>query len=233
MEDTKLGFGMMNQPRMNAADDGSAGLKEMNEMVDLFLKKGFTYFDASYVYYGQQSEKTAGECLVKRHPREWFTLASKLHYAYFNTAEEADAVFEEQRRNAGVERFDYYMLHDIDEKSIVKYERLKCFDWLTAKKKQGQIKYMGFSFKGDIPLLERLLNEHAQMHFVQINMKDKTRESMDAAMDVFECAAKHGIGVIVTSEDPEVIRYCMGFPEVYYTVAGIESMKLLKELTAD
>jgi predicted aldo/keto reductase-like oxidoreductase len=232
-EEKKLGFGMLNMPRMNAADDGTLGMDEMKKLVDLFLKKGFTYFDAAYRYYGVQSEKTAYECLVNRLPRDWFTLASRLHYSFFNNTSEMDKVFEAQRKNAGVERFDYYMLHDIDRKSYEKYRNLRCFDWMTAKKKQGQIKYAGFSFTDDADMLDRLLSEHTNVDFVQIRMNDTAKESRDEAMDIFECAAGHDVTVIVTSDDPDVIRFVMGFPEVSRAVAGIGNMRQLKTFTEE
>ena len=46
-------------------------------MVDLFLEAGFTYFDTAHVYTG--SEEAAKKALVERHPRESYTLATKLY----------------------------------------------------------------------------------------------------------------------------------------------------------
>ena len=233
MENAKLGFGIMTLPRMNAADDGSMGMLELNRMVDLFLKSGYTYFDASYAYQGMQGEKAAAECLVKRHPREWFSLASKLHYSAFDSADDVEKVFNEQRKNAEVEIFDHYMLHDIDEKSCEKYKKYRCFEWMQKKRSEGLIKHAGISFTGDAAFLDRLLNEYPRMGFVQIRMNSLEAQNREKAMDIFECAAAHSVPVIVTSDDTDVIRYAMGFPEVMYAVAGIKSMKMLKELKED
>ena len=38
-----------------------------------------TYFDTAYVYDGGGSERAAKEALISRHPRESFTLATKLN----------------------------------------------------------------------------------------------------------------------------------------------------------
>ena len=43
-----------------------------------FLEKGYTYFDTSYVYHNGKSEEFTRKALVERHPRESFTLATKL-----------------------------------------------------------------------------------------------------------------------------------------------------------
>ena len=53
-------------------------VKQVNEMVDLFIKRGFTYFDTAYMYMNYKSECIAKECLVNRYPRDSFTIASKL-----------------------------------------------------------------------------------------------------------------------------------------------------------
>ena len=72
----KLGFGLMRLPQKsdNATD---IDMEQFKQMVDLFLERGFTYFDTSYVYHDGASETAIREALVKRHPRESFLLVSK------------------------------------------------------------------------------------------------------------------------------------------------------------
>ena len=48
------------------------------KMTDIFLERGFTYFDTAYMYHNFKSEEVIKEALVKRHPRESFVLADKL-----------------------------------------------------------------------------------------------------------------------------------------------------------
>ena len=71
----KLGFGLMRLPKL---DDGSTDIEQVKEMVDRFLAAGFTYFDTAYVYDGGMNERVAKEALVDRHPRDSYTLATKL-----------------------------------------------------------------------------------------------------------------------------------------------------------
>ena len=68
----KLGFGLMRLPKK----DGKIDIDETKEMVDLFLEKGFTYFDTAYVYDDGKSEEAICEALVKRYPRESYQLAT-------------------------------------------------------------------------------------------------------------------------------------------------------------
>ena len=113
-------------------------------MVDRFIEKGFTYFDTAWMYCGFKSEDAAKECLVDRHPRDSYTLATKLHASFIRTKEDRDKIFEAQLKKTGVTFFDYYLLHDIGFSHYKIYTELDCFHWLAEKKKQGLVRHMGF-----------------------------------------------------------------------------------------
>ena len=86
----KLGFGLMRLPMIGDEVD----LPQTKEMVDLFLKSGFTYFDTAYGYLNGKSEAAVKEALVDRYPRESFQLATKLPaWAGAANAEEARQMF--------------------------------------------------------------------------------------------------------------------------------------------
>ena len=115
----KLGFGCMRFPLLDAEDNTSIDFPQVCQMVDLFLERGFTYFDTAYFYHGGTSEETVNRCLVQRHPRDSFTLATKLPLAKLKEAtpqEQAD-MFQLQLNRCGVEFFDYYLLHCIDDEN--------------------------------------------------------------------------------------------------------------------
>ena len=44
----KLGFGMMRLPLLNKDDDGSIDIELTKKMVDVFIERGFTYFDTAW-----------------------------------------------------------------------------------------------------------------------------------------------------------------------------------------
>ena len=98
----KLGFGLMRLPLLDPNDATSIDMECTKEMVDAFLERGFTYFDTAWMYCGFKSECAAKEALVDRHPRDSFTLATKLHAGYLKTEEDRDRIFEEQMRKTGV-----------------------------------------------------------------------------------------------------------------------------------
>ncbi|MBR4455174.1 MAG: aldo/keto reductase, partial [Solobacterium sp.] len=73
----KLGFGTMRLPLFNPNDSKTIDLEQFKKMTDLFLERGFTYFDTAYPYHEEHSELAVREALVKRHSRDSFLLADK------------------------------------------------------------------------------------------------------------------------------------------------------------
>lgn len=194
----KLGFGLMRLPLVDKADPVAVDVEQVKEMVDLFLERGFTYFDTAWMYCGFHSENVTREALVDRYPREAFTLATKLHSGFFNSLEDRDKVFFEQMAKTGAEYFDYYLLHGISQSSYGKYEEFDCFGWLREKKEQGLVRHMGFSFHDNARLLDRILTEHPDMEFVQLQINYLDWESpWIQSRQCYETAKKHGVPVIV------------------------------------
>jgi predicted aldo/keto reductase-like oxidoreductase len=162
----KLGFGLMRLPEK----DGKIDHDEVCRMVDSYMDAGLTYFDTAYVYHGGRSEVEAREAIVKRYPRDSFTLATKLPAWELKKPEDRDRIFNEQLERAGVDFFDFYLLHSIEDGNIDTYENLDCFNWGLKKKEEGKIKHFGFSFHGSPELLVKVLDAHPYMEFVQIQL---------------------------------------------------------------
>ena len=74
----KLGFGSMRLPLINPEDPGSVDLAHVSRMVDLYLERGFRYFDTAYPYHAERSEDALRQCLTERYPRESYLLADKM-----------------------------------------------------------------------------------------------------------------------------------------------------------
>ena len=163
----KLGFGLMRLPQK----DGEIDLAQVCRMVDAYLDAGLTYFDTAYVYHGGNSEKIVREALAKRHPRNSFTVATKLPAWCMKEEADRDRIFFEQLERTGLEYFDFYLLHSIEEGGNGEtYDRLNCWDWALEKKAQGRILHFGFSFHGSPEYLEKLLDDHPEVEFVQIQL---------------------------------------------------------------
>ena len=194
----KLGFGLMRLPLTDSTNPASVDIEKTKEMVDIFMQKGFTYFDTAWMYHNYNSENVAKAVLVDRYPRDSYTLATKLHAGYIETEEDRDKVFNEQLKKTGVSYFDYYLLHSINSELYAKNERLHCFEWLAEKKKQGLVKNIGFSFHDRADLLDEILTKHPEMDFVQlqINYLDWESEGIQSRK-CYEAAVAHNKPVIV------------------------------------
>ena len=194
----KLGFGLMRLPLLDPDDAGSIDIEQMKKMVDLFIENGFTYFDTAWMYCAFKSEDAVKPALTSRHKRDTFTLATKLHGGFIKTPEDCDRIFETQLEKTGAGYFDYYLLHDIGVDHYRKYTELGCFDWIMKKKEQGLVKHIGFSFHDSPELLDKVLTEHPEMEFVQlqINYIDWDSEGVQSRK-CYETAVKHGKPVIV------------------------------------
>ena len=198
MEAKKLGFGLMRLPLLDANDGGSIDIEQTKKMVDLFIERGFTYFDTAWMYCDFKSESATKEVLVDRYPRDKYTLATKLHAGFIKTKEDRDKIFNEQLKKTGVEYFDYYLLHDIGTHHYEIYEKLDCFTWLKDKKEKGLVKNIGFSFHDNAELLDKILTAHPEIEFVQlqINYLDWDSEGVQSRK-CYEVATKHNKPVIV------------------------------------
>jgi len=102
MQAKKLGFGCMRLPLKVPKIQTSVDKKQVCEMVDSFIENGFTYFDTAYMYHAFKSESAMRECLVKRHPRDSFTLADKLPTMMIKFQSEQEKIFESQLKNAAL-----------------------------------------------------------------------------------------------------------------------------------
>lgn len=135
------------------------------------MKAGHNYFDTAYVYHGGRSETAIKEALTDRYPRGSFSLATKLPAWAMQGPENRDKIFNEQLQRAGVEYFDFSLLHSLEDgKNYETYEKYDCFSWALQKKAEGKIKHFGFSYHGTPELLEEVLDKHREVEFVQIQL---------------------------------------------------------------
>ena len=194
----KLGFGLMRLPLLDPNDDASIDLEQAKQMVDLFLQRGFTYFDTAIMYHNCASQRAAKEILVDRYPRERFTLATKLHSSYFSSFADRDRVFSEQLEQTGAGYFDYYLIHGVEASNYPKYEQFDCFNWVLEKKAQGLVHHAGFSFHDTPELLDQILTKYPALDFVQIQLNYLDWESENVqSRAVYEVAEKHQKPVVV------------------------------------
>ncbi len=194
----KLGFGLMRLPLKDKENQESIDQGLLNEMVDHFLEKGFTYFDTAYPYHQGMSEVAIKKALVERYPRNSFTLADKLPTWLAKKFDDFEGIFEEQLERCGVDYFDYYLIHSLDTRRYASTSELGGFEFVKRLKEQGKIRHLGFSFHDRASLLERILMEHPEIEFVQlqINYLDWDSEAIQSRK-CYEVATRHKKPIIV------------------------------------
>lgn len=189
----KLGFGLMRLPQQNEVID----IEQTKQMVDLFIKAGFTYFDTAWAYAG--SEDAIRQALVERYPRQSYQLATK-NAAWINCKTKEDAIdqFETSLKRTGAGYFDFYLLHNLGESRTRFFDDFDMWAWVQQKKQEGLIKHIGFSFHSTPEELEGILLAHPEIEFVQlqINYADWENPAVQSKK-CYEVARKFNKPVII------------------------------------
>ena len=193
---SRLGFGTMRLPT-NA--DGSIDETQVAEMTAYALEHGVNYFDTAYPYHGGESERVIGRVLSK-YPRDSYYLADKypghqISSTGYNPAE----IFEEQLQKCGVEYFDFYLLHNVYEKSMEVYldPQWGIVDYFKEQKRLGRIKHLGFSCHAETKGLKAFLDacgEDMEFCQIQLNYLDWTLQDAKGKYDLL---TRRGIPVWV------------------------------------
>ncbi|MBQ7048282.1 MAG: aldo/keto reductase [Clostridia bacterium] len=189
----KLGFGMMRLPMIGKSVD----IEQTKTMVDRFIEAGFTYFDTARGYIEGLSERAVKEALSDRYSRDKYLLADK--YSWWCVKDgDSEGFFNSQLERTGVEYFDFYLIHAIDKSSYEKYNEQNAWQFCAELKKKGLIKNFGFSFHDDAEFLDKLLTEHPEVDFVQLQLNYLDWESKSVQSEkCYHVARKHGKDVIV------------------------------------
>lgn len=191
-----LGFGTM---RLPLNPDGSIDEDQVRQMTRYAIDHGVNYFDTAYPYHNGESERVIGRVL-KDYPRDSYYLATKypghqILSGGYNPAE----IFEEQLRKCGVEYFDFYLLHNVYEKSMETYldPRWGIIDYFKEQKRLGRIRHLGFSTHAQTQGLSEFLDKCGEdMEFCQIQMNYLDWTLQDAK-GKYELLTKHHIPVWV------------------------------------
>lgn len=248
-----LGFGMMRLPTL---PDGRIDEPLVFSMVDEAIANGVNYFDTAYPYHAGYSELVAGKALA-RYPRESYYLATKFpgHQVakIYNPAE----IFQEQLQKCGVDYFDFYLLHNINEGTIKNYtdSRWNILPYFIEQKKLGRIKHLGFSCHGGIENLKEFLayaGDAMEFCQIQLNYLDWTLQDARQKCEIL-AAAKIPIWVMepvrggklanLSAKNEEMLkalrpeesiaswalRYVQSIPNVKMILSGMSNMAQMQD----
>ena len=191
---SRLGFGAMRLPEK----DGKVDIALVEKMVDYAIANGVNYFDTAWPYHAGQSERVMGKVL-SRYTRNSYYLADKYPGHQIMAEYDPEKIFEEQLRRCKTDYFDFYLLHNVYEKSIETYLNpdLKILEYFREQKRLGRIRHLGFSTHGRLETMERFLDicgEDMEFCQIQLNYLDWTLQD---AKDKYEMLTKRGIPVWV------------------------------------
>ncbi len=249
-----LGFGTM---RLPVKEDGSIDEEQVREMTRYAMEHGVNYFDTAYPYHNGESERVIGR-ILSEYPRESYYLATKYPgHQILSDGYNPATIFEEQLEKCGVTYFDYYLLHNVYEKSMETYldPRWDIIEYFKEQKRLGRIKHLGFSTHFRTAGLREFLDKCGDdMEFcqIQLNYLDWTLQD---AKGKYELLTKRGIPVWVMEPvrggklanlddasnaklqelrpDESVaawsFRFLQGLPNVKMVLSGMSNMEQMKD----
>ncbi len=185
-------------PLTDGNNSAAIDLQQTQAMVDLFMERGFTYFDTAYPYHNGHSETAFRETVARRYPRDRFTVTDKMPCWLIHSEADMERIFNEQLQRCGVEYIDYYWLHALNKSYYATMQRFNGFGFIARKKAEGKIRHIGFSFHDEPALLEQILTEHPEAELVQlqINYLDWNDAGIQARK-CYEICRRHGKDIIV------------------------------------
>jgi predicted aldo/keto reductase-like oxidoreductase len=244
-----LGLGCMRFSR----GVGGIDLPKAEKLIMRAIEAGVNYFDTAYLYMG--SESALGAALARNGARGRVYIATKLPIALCGSRADFDKYLAAQLAALDTDYIDYYLIHNIN--SLEQWNELCGFgivEWLAARREEGKLRQIGFSFHGARDEFVRLLDAR-DWDFCQIQY-NYANENYQAGAAGLKEASRRGLPVIVMepllggklakglppSADrafrkvaPErspadwALRWLWNQPEVTVVLSGMNEMEQLEE----
>ena len=187
---SQLGYGCMRFTKKGNSIDYAKAEKE----VMLAIENGVNYFDTAYIYSG--SEECLGRILDENNCRDKVYIATKLPHYMMKSIKAIDRTFAEEQKRLRTDYFDYYLMHMFTD--VCEWDRLKELgieEWIDARKADGSIRNIGFSYHGDSDMFIKIVDAY-DWDFCQIQYNYLDEDSQ-AGRRGLEHAAEKGIPVVI------------------------------------
>ena len=246
-----LGLGCMRLPTkkiMPLQVDNTKSIRLIKSAVD----KGINYIDTAWVYHFGASEKVVGIAL-KNGYREKVHLVTKSPLFMVNKTEDFDKFLNKQLRRLQTDYLDTYLFHAMNKSGLEKIKKYHLIDKMLQAKKNGKIKYIGFSFHDTLPVFKEIVDYYDwDIVQIQYNYMDT---AIQATTEGLKYAAGKGMAVVIMeplkggklanppAEALKIIKksrikrspvdwalqYLWNLPEVSVVLSGMGSVKMLNE----
>ena len=162
---SRLGMGNMRLPVV--VDDPAKPIDypKAKALVDAAYTAGVNYYDTAYIYHGGESEVFTGKALAE-YPRDSYYVADKFN---FQAQPDYKVQFREQLDRLQMDYIDFYLLHGIQDNFADDILKSGCIEYFDQLKKEGKIRYLGFSFHASVDNLLKMLDAY-EWDFVQIQL---------------------------------------------------------------
>ncbi len=195
-----LGFGCMRLPVIGG-NHGQIDVPLATEMLRYAIDHGVNYVDTAYPYHSAAmdgtpgaSEPFLGEALAGGY-REKVMIATKLPCWLANAREQMDEILAGQLKRLRTEQIDCYLLHGLNAGQFARMAELGALDFLDEAKRQGKIRFAGFSFHDEAEAFAPIVDAY-DWDFCQIQYNYMDLE-YQAGAEGLVYAADRGLGVIV------------------------------------
>lgn len=205
IETSLLGFGCMRFP---LTAEGKIDEVRAEKMLDDAIASGVNYIDTAYPYHNGESEPFVGKVL-KKYDRDSFYLATKLPLWDLKSADDAKKIFEDQLERLQTDHVDFYLLHAVNKAKWDEILKMGIVDYCEQLKKEGKIRYFGFSFHDSYEAFEEVL-KYRDWDFCQIqyNYMDTEEQAGDKGYALAE-----SLGIPLVIMEPVKGGSLASFPE--------------------
>lgn len=245
-----LGMGCM---RLPVDSEGSVDETEAIKIIRHGIDNGITYVDTAYMYHDGLSEKVLGKALRDGY-RNKVLLADKMPPWLAKSEEDIEKIFNKQLERLQTDYIDMYLVHNVSGKLWKFTEKYNVLDFLTKKKEEGKIRYIGFSFHDDYEFFEEVIDKYPwDFTQIQLNYID---EDFQAGVKGLKLTGKKGLPVVImeplkggrlASTMPPAVdkiwsamkekrtpvdwafRWVADFPEVMTVLSGMSSYDQLED----
>jgi aryl-alcohol dehydrogenase-like predicted oxidoreductase len=215
--------------------------REANELVSLALDAGINFFDNCWDYHNGMSEERMGVALKGK--RDQAFLMTKV-CTHGRGKDVAMRMLEESLHRLQTDHLDLWQIHEVvyyNDPDLI-FAPGGAAEALEAAKKQGKVRFVGFTGHKDLSIHLRMLNHGFPFDTVQmpLNCFDGTFRSFET--QVLPEAIRLGVAPLgmkslggsgemvkhgaITVE--EGLRYAMSLP-VATTISGMDSLEILEQ----